>query len=89
MSYEYTFVHGPLASGELVEELTSLYSSQYGVWSVNSPINPGRRVKLSTAKLREWLTPDSKIALAKFDGQVIGYAIAVQSKVKATVSFLG
>jgi 2-polyprenyl-3-methyl-5-hydroxy-6-metoxy-1,4-benzoquinol methylase len=82
MPYEYTFVHGPLAAGELVEELTSLYSNQYGIWSGNAPRNPGQRVKLAPAKLREWLTRDSKIALAKFDGQVIGYAIAVQLKIK-------
>lgn len=82
MAYEYTFVHGPLAPAELVEELAKLYSSQYGVWSLKASRNPGKRVKLGPAKLREWLTNDSKIALAKFDGQVIGYAIAVQVKVK-------
>jgi 2-polyprenyl-3-methyl-5-hydroxy-6-metoxy-1,4-benzoquinol methylase len=59
-----------------------LYSNHYGVWSARAPYNAGKRVRLSGAKLREWLTPDSKIALAKYDGQVIGYAIAVQVKVK-------
>ncbi len=82
MSYEYTFVPGPFASGELVDELAVLYSGQYGVWSMNAPRNPGKRVKLAPARLREWLTSDSKIALAKFDGQVIGYAIAVQIRFK-------
>ncbi len=82
MSYEYTFVHGPLAAPELVEELATLYSNQYGVWSSNAPYSAGKRVKLSPARLREWLTPDAKIALAKFNGLVIGYAIAVRVKVK-------
>src|ERR1039458_458101 len=82
MAYEYTFVHGPLASNELVEELSALYSGQYGIWSFNAPRNPGRRVRLAPAKVREWLTADSKIALAKCNGQVIGYAIAVQVKIK-------
>src|ERR1039458_7939854 len=82
MAYEYTLVHGPLASNELVEELSALYSGQYGIWSFNAPRNPGRRVRLAPAKVREWLTADSKIALAKCNGQVIGYAIAVQVKIK-------
>ena len=59
-----------------------MYSNQYGVWSANATRNPGKRVKLAPAKLREWLKPDTKIGLAKFEGQVIGYAIAVQVKVK-------
>ena len=81
MGYEYTFVHGPLASPELVEELATLYSNQYGVWSRNAPFSPAKRDE-SPARLREWLTSDSKIALAKYEGQVIGYAIAVQVKVQ-------
>jgi len=65
-----------------VEEPATLYSSQYGVWSAGAPNNPGKRVRLAPARLREWLTNDSKIGLAKYDGQIIGYAIAVHVKVK-------
>jgi 2-polyprenyl-3-methyl-5-hydroxy-6-metoxy-1,4-benzoquinol methylase len=82
MAYEYTFVPGPLAPAELVEELAALYSNHYGVWSASGADAPRRRVRLSPARLRDWLTPDSKIALAKYDGVVIGYAIVVQVRVK-------
>ena len=79
-------MHCPLAASELVEELSELYSSHYGVWSVNAPGNPGKRVKLAPTKLREWLRKDSKIALAKFVGEVIGYAIAVRVKGEKTTA---
>jgi hypothetical protein len=82
MGYEYTFVPGALASSELVQELATLYSNHYGVWSQSDPDIPRKRVRLSPARLRDWLTPDSKIALAKFAGEVIGYAIVVQVRVK-------
>src|SRR5579864_6082233 len=81
MAYEYSWVPGALAANDLVEELAALYSDQYGSWSLDSPVNPGQRVRLSLPLLRKWLTPDSKIALAKLGGCIIGYAIAVQAKV--------
>jgi hypothetical protein len=82
MGYDYTFVPGPLASGELVQELATLYSNHYGVWSQSAAHAPHPRVKLSLARLRDWLMPDSKVALAKFDGEVIGYAIVIQVRAK-------
>ena len=80
--YEYTFVHGPLASSDLIEELSTLYSHHYGIWSADAPTNPGKPVRLSASMLRQWLCEESKIALAKFESQVIGYAIAIQVKVQ-------
>ena len=83
MGYEYTFVPGTLAlGGDLLQELATLYSNHYGVWRLSDPEMPRKRVQLSPARLRDWLTPDSKIALAKFDGVVIGYAIVIQVRVK-------
>ena len=81
MAYEYSWVPGHLAADHLVEELAALYSCQYGRWSLDSQVNPGQRVRLSPSYLRKWLTPESKIALAKSDERIIGYAIAVQAKV--------
>ena len=71
-----------MAAEDLVEELSALYSEHYGIWSSNAPVNPGEHVRLSPARLRRWLTPESKIALAKVDGHIVGYAIAVQAKVR-------
>jgi len=46
MGYEYTFVSGALCSGELVQELATLYSNHYGVWSPSSPDAPRKRVPI-------------------------------------------
>lgn len=90
MGYEYTFVPGALASIELVQELSALYSTQYGFWSQSDPHAPRKRIKLSSVRLRDWLTPESKIALAKCDGEVIGYAIVIQVRVRnyGTISWV-
>lgn len=81
MAYDFSFVPSSLAN-DMLDELSALYSSHYGVWSANSPRNAGQPVRLSPDRLRAWLTKDSKIALAKMDGQIVGYAIAVQKKLK-------
>ena len=82
MGYEYTFVPGTLVSGDLIQELATLYSNHYGVWRQSDPDIPRKHVKLSSARLRDWLMPNSKVALAKFDGEVIGYAIVIQVRAK-------
>lgn len=64
-----------------LEEMARLYSDQYGIWGSHSN-RPGQRVRLSAEKLRDWLkSKDSKIAMAYLRTDLIGYAIAVQSKV--------
>jgi len=79
--YEYEWTHGGLASAELVEKLAVFYSGHYGIWGSGSP-RAGEPVRLSAGKVRELLiSPDSRIAWATFDGEIVGYAIAVQTKV--------
>lgn len=82
MPYDFTFVPSSLANDTLLQELADLYSAHYGIWSAKASRNAGKPVQLSPNRLRTWLTNDSKIALAKMDGQVVGYAIAVQKKLK-------
>ncbi len=79
--YEFTYIPGSLASPELLEELAALYSTYYGRWSLTAlpPARPGQLVRLSSQRLREWLKKDSRISLAKVDGQVVGYAISIQT----------
>lgn len=76
--YEYEWIPGPLARTDVVEEMAALYSRHYGIWGAGSGLE-GKPVRLSGARLRDWLTPESRIALAREGDEVIGYAIAVQS----------
>ena len=67
---------------KLIEECSKLYSTQYGIWSLKSPYNAGKRVKLSSQKIQQWLFNDcSAIYWARDNDKLIGYAIAIQLNV--------
>lgn len=77
--YVYARESGLFARGNpiLIEECAALYSEHYGYWNeprklIKSP------VRLSSAKLREWLHDDTIIAAARLDNALIAYAIAEQ-----------
>lgn len=79
--YEYQWIHGGLLQAELLEELAILYPTHYGTWGVESQ-RLFQRIRLSARRIQEWLVhSDSRLAYATVDGRVVGYAIAVQSKV--------
>lgn len=79
VKYEWTL--GNLIADELCVECSELYSRSYGVWSDSSPYNPGKRIKLSPAKIRTWFdNQQSCLYYARVDGELIGYAIAVVIK---------
>jgi GNAT superfamily N-acetyltransferase len=77
--YEYHWLPGSLAQPELVAEFADLYSHHYGVWGESGP-HPGRPVRLPPEKIRQWLVPNTLIVWATALGKLIGYAIAVQTK---------
>jgi 2-polyprenyl-3-methyl-5-hydroxy-6-metoxy-1,4-benzoquinol methylase len=79
-TYEFSYIYGSLAQPALLAELAQLYSRHYGRWSQTAPQRPGQNVKLNEDRLRQWLKKDSRISLAKLNGQVVGYAISVQTK---------
>lgn len=79
----YEWFPGGLVQDELLIECSHLYSDHYGVRSLADPDRPGQRVRLSADRLREWLQGSgSGIYLARVDGNLVGYAIAVQTKVQ-------
>jgi GNAT superfamily N-acetyltransferase len=79
--YEYQWIHGGFVRSELLEELATLYSTHYGIWGAESQ-RRFQRIRLSARRIQEWLAhSDSRLAYATVDGRVVGYAIAVQSKV--------
>ena len=82
MKLGYSWMPGSFAlvDSDLLEECAALYSNHYGLWSERSSL-PGRRVRLSPQRLREWLdSKDARITLARFNSELVGYAIAIQTK---------
>lgn len=74
--HEYEWIPGALAPTATVAEMAALYSEHYGVWGPGSG-REGKPIRLSVKKLRDWLIADSRIAIARDRGRIIGYAIAV------------
>src|SRR6185369_5473791 len=54
--YEYRWIAGKDAERELLEEMVRLYSTNYGIWGPYGP-RPGEHIKISLAKLQQWLSP--------------------------------
>ena len=82
MKLNYSWMPGSFAlvDSALLEECAALYSNHYGLWSARSS-SPGRRVRLRPKKLGKWLdSSDSRIILARSGSQLVGYAIAIQTK---------
>ena len=80
--YIYKWLPGSLVDADLLDELAELYSSHYGVWGLRAP-NPFRPIRLSARRIAGWLRSDeSRLAYAVQDGKVVGYAIAIQPRVR-------
>ena len=82
ITYEWnygTFVNENEIYEDLINECSELYSTQYGIWSKYSHYNPGKRIKLSPQKIKEWLNDENASIYWARDGEkLIGYAIAIQ-----------
>lgn len=84
MPIKYEWNLGPFAKArtDLLRDCVSLYSTQYGQWANDAPRNAGQPVRLSIERLLKWFeSPDSTIAFARLDGHLVGYAIAVRTRV--------
>jgi len=77
--YEYHWLPGSLAQPDLMRDFSKLYSEHYGTWGKMGP-KPGKPVRLPPEKLLQWLVPESLVVWSTAMGQLIGYAIAVQTK---------
>lgn len=77
--YEFHWLPGSLVQPKLILEFAELYSFHYGVWGEGGR-NPGRPIRLSAERISRWLVPDSLVVWATALGQLVGYAIAVQTK---------
>jgi 2-polyprenyl-3-methyl-5-hydroxy-6-metoxy-1,4-benzoquinol methylase/GNAT superfamily N-acetyltransferase len=80
----------PSGFNDVLEECAQLYSQNYGKWGKGS-VNPGNSIKLSSVRLQDLIAgSDSKVAVAKHDESIIGYAFAKQLKIpsKGLVSWV-
>jgi GNAT superfamily N-acetyltransferase len=79
--YTFEWIPGGLARSEYVEEMAEFYSHHYGWWGKES-VRERQRVKSTPARVQGLLkSADSRIALARFNDELVGYAIALQTKV--------
>ena len=79
--YTFEWILGGLTRSEQAEELAEFYSRHYGRWGKGSG-REGQAVKCTSAMVQELLkSADSRIALARLNGELVGYAIALQTKV--------
>lgn len=82
MEYEYKWLPGTMVPPDLIQQLAALYSEHYGTWSLHAPRNPGGRVRVSPEMVGKLLeSNDSRLAYATLNGELIGYAIAIQAKI--------
>jgi 2-polyprenyl-3-methyl-5-hydroxy-6-metoxy-1,4-benzoquinol methylase/GNAT superfamily N-acetyltransferase len=77
--YDYQWAHGSLVNSALIAEMSKLYSAHYGIWGPQGN-RPGDSIKLSSAQIRHWLTEDSLVVWATAFGQMVGYAIAIDTQ---------
>ena len=70
-------IESPLQNIGLLDEMSALYSEHYGLWGSTAP-KPRTRIKLSAKRMSYWTSRNNNIyiATARYDGTLIGYAIA-------------
>jgi SAM-dependent methyltransferase/GNAT superfamily N-acetyltransferase len=76
---EFNWIPGTTMTSVQLDACAELYSSHYGIWSMDASHRPGKRITLRSDRLREFLsTDDSWAALAYHQDELIAYAFAVR-----------
>lgn len=92
MDYQYEWLPpGVFVTQELIEECANLFSNHYGFWSAKSKINPGEKIQFAPQMIKKRLSSDEvRLATARYNNVLIGYAIAIQKKLKdvGTISWV-
>lgn len=67
-----------------IQNTSILFSENYGVWSSNSRINPGKQIKLSPSKIVNNFVnkPDRYVAMVFDDDKLIGHAFYMRRTVQ-------
>lgn len=80
---KYGWIGGLMALGDakLLQECSELFSNHYGLWSGKSKY-PGQKIRLSPNRIADWLQcKDSSVHWARFGNMLIGYAVAIKTKI--------
>ncbi len=78
--YAFEWILGGLARSEYAEELADFYSRHYGRWGKGSD-HEGQPIRFTPGMIQALLrSADSRIALARLDDELVGYAIALQTR---------
>jgi hypothetical protein len=78
--YQCGWLPGTLVQTDQLKEFAELYSEHYGVWGKQG-LKPGQHVRMSADRIRTLLTPETRVFWATGLGKLVGYAIAVRTKV--------
>jgi 2-polyprenyl-3-methyl-5-hydroxy-6-metoxy-1,4-benzoquinol methylase len=86
LNYKFKSKYLWLVNDAELKELAELYSNHYGVWSSISSYNPGKPIRISSSKIREWFVRDKLfnnvyVSISTYNNECIGYAITVQKSV--------
>ena len=75
-TFTYRVFTGAELNVSLAEELSRVFSTSYGKWSLFSPFRPGEAIRLSPERfLRAYSSPDFRITVCFCGDQVVGQAV--------------
>lgn len=76
--YDFSVIPGHGLTKTVAGELSALFSSSYGKWSLHSPCNPGKRIKLPPSYyLANYAREPYQIAICHDRGHLVAQAIYV------------
>lgn len=76
--YDFSVIHGNDLTKIVADELSALFSSSYGKWSLRSPFNPGKRIKLPPSYyLGNYAREPYRIAICRDRGRLVAQAIYI------------
>ena len=77
-AYDFSVIDGKDLCPDLAAELSCLFSSSYGHWSLRSPINPGGQIRLTADYyLKNYACSPYRIAICRDCSRLIAQAIYV------------
>lgn len=77
-AYDFSVIDGRDLCPDLAAELSRLFSSSYGRWSLRSPVNPGGRIRLKADYyLKNYARTPYRIAICRDHRRLIAQAVYV------------
>lgn len=82
--YTYRNIECKKMTEEDIENTSKLFSENYGIWSVKSEINPGKRVTLKPTRIRKEFVdkPDRYVSMVFCNNKLVGHAFYMRRTVQ-------